>query len=75
MAAERAEAEIAAEVAGSEEVAQVVQALERQYDTVAAGRGKRPATGLGEELPSADELAAEVERFLAGQDEDNPPNS
>jgi cation transport regulator ChaC len=67
-AAERAEAEIAAEVAGSEEVAQVVQALERQYDMVAAGRGKHPATGLGGELPSADELAAEVERFLAGQD-------
>jgi proteasome assembly chaperone (PAC2) family protein len=69
-AAERAEAEIAAEVAGSEEVAQIVQALERQYDTVAAGRGSRAATGLGGELPSADELAAEVERFLADQDGD-----
>jgi hypothetical protein len=64
-AAELAEAEIAEQVAGSEEVRQVVQALERQYDTVSTGRGE----GLSDELPSADELAAEVERFLAGQDD------
>jgi cation transport regulator ChaC len=69
-AAERAEAEIAAQVAESEEVAQVVQALERQYDMVAAGRGQRSAAGLGGELPSADELAAEVERFLADREDD-----
>lgn len=68
-AAARAETEIAAQVAGSEEVGQVVQALERQYDTVAAGRGERPGIGLGGELPSADELAAEVEKFLADRDE------
>lgn len=69
-AAERAETAIAEQVAGSEEIAQVVAALERQYDAVAAGRGERPAGGLGGELPSADELAAEVERFLADQDGD-----
>ena len=38
-AAERTEREIAEQVAGSEEVAQVVAALERQYDTVVSGRG------------------------------------
>jgi hypothetical protein len=66
-AAEKAEREIAEQVAGSEEVAQVVAALERQYDTVApAGRGS--GAGLAGQLPSADELAAEVERFLADQD-------
>lgn len=69
-AAERAEAQIAEQMAESEEITQVVQALERQYDAVAAGRGERPAGGLGGELPSADELAAEVERFLADQDGD-----
>jgi hypothetical protein len=66
-AAERADAEIAEQVAGSDEVRQVVQALERQYDVVASGRGQHQAAGLGGELPSADELAAEVERFLAGE--------
>jgi len=70
-AAERADAEIAEQVAGSDEVRQVVQALERQYDVVATGRGQHPGGGLAGELPSADELAAEVERFLAGEgDED-----
>ncbi|WP_214404549.1 proteasome assembly chaperone family protein [Pseudonocardia lacus] len=67
-AAERADAEIAEQVAGSDEVRQVVQALERQYDVVTSGRGQHPTTGLSGELPSADELAAEVERFLADQD-------
>ncbi|NMH90277.1 PAC2 family protein [Pseudonocardia bannensis] len=73
-AAERTEAEIAAQVAGSDEVAQVVQALERQYDMVAAGRGERSSLGLGGELPSAEELAAEVERFLAGHDDADDRN-
>jgi proteasome assembly chaperone (PAC2) family protein len=69
-AAERTEAEIAEQVAASEEVRQVVQALERQYDTVSGGRGERSSLGLSGQLPSADELAAEVERFLADQDDD-----
>jgi hypothetical protein len=68
-AAELAEAEIAEQVAGSDEVRQVVQALERQYDMVSTGRGDRSSLGLSGELPSADELAAEVERFLAGHDD------
>jgi hypothetical protein len=65
-AAERTNAEIAEQVAGSSEVAEVVAALEKQYDAVAAGR-RRGGGGLGGDLPSADELAAEVERFLADQ--------
>lgn len=64
-AALRADAEIAEQVEASEEVKQVVQALERQYDTVSTGRGARSGLGLAGELPSADELAAEVEKFLA----------
>ena len=74
-AAERADREIAEQVAGSEEVAQVVAALERQYDTVVSGATERSGTGLGGELPSADELAAEVERFLADRDDDPGPDS
>lgn len=69
-AAERTEVEIAEQVEGSDEVRQVVEALERQYDMVASGRGERSSMGLSGELPSADELAAEVERFLAAQDDD-----
>jgi hypothetical protein len=72
-AAERADREIAEQVAGSEEVAQVVAALERQYDTVVSGGTERSGAGLGGELPSADELAAEVERFLADRDDDAGP--
>lgn len=70
-AAERAETEIAEQVEASDEVKQVVQALERQYDTVATHRaeGGTPM-GLGGDLPSADELAAEVERFLADRDDE-----
>lgn len=71
-AADRADREISAQVAGSEEVAQVVEALERQYDAAVAGNAGAGA-GLGGELPSADELAAEVERFLATHD-DPPPD-
>ena len=68
-AAERAGREIAEQVAASDEVAQVVSALERQYDAVVSGTGERSGPGLGGELPSADELAAEVERFLADRDD------
>jgi len=69
-AAERSETEIAGQMAESEEITQIVRALEKQYDAVASGRGGRPTGGLGGELPTADELAAEVERFLADQDDD-----
>ena len=58
------------QVAGSPEVAAVVAALEQQYDAFVAGRGKNlleDGSLLDDagELPSADELGAELERFLA----------
>jgi hypothetical protein len=58
-------AEIAREVEGSEEVAAVVAALERQYDTFMEGR-ERPSLLATEvsELPSADEIGAELEAYL-----------
>lgn len=65
-AAEQTESEIAEQVVDSEEVAQVVKALEKQYDRIVAAReqGDLP-DGLSGDLPSGDELAAEFERFLA----------
>ena len=53
------------QVAGSPEVAEVVRQLEEQYDAFLRGR---EANLLAEsQLPSADELGAELERFLAEQ--------
>jgi hypothetical protein len=68
-AAKRTEAEITRQVAESEEVAQVVEALERQYDTFT----RAPENLLiseGEPVPTADELGDELERFLAEQQRD-----
>ncbi|MFP5072505.1 proteasome assembly chaperone family protein [Pseudonocardia nantongensis] len=66
-AAEQADTEISEQMAESDEVVQVVKALEEQYDQVAEAREAGSLTdGLeGGELPSGDELAAEFERFLA----------
>jgi hypothetical protein len=53
------------QVAGAPEVAEVVRALEEQYDAFVEGRGKSLLAEA--ELPTADELGAELERFLAEQ--------
>jgi len=60
--------EITQEIAGSDEVTQVVEALERQYDTYIEGRG-RPSllTTDIRDLPTADEIGAEFEKFLRAQ--------
>lgn len=68
-AAEQVEAEIARQVGESAEVAQVVEALERQYDSFTRSSDNL-LVSEGEEVPSADELAAELERFLAEQQRD-----
>jgi predicted ATP-grasp superfamily ATP-dependent carboligase len=67
--ARRTDAEIARQVAESSEVSQLVEALEEQYDAFA--RGKASLLTEGEDVPSADELGAEFERFLAQQPRDN----
>jgi hypothetical protein len=53
------------QVAGAPEVAEVVRQLEAQYDSFVANRGQTPMAES--ELPTADELGAELERFLAEQ--------
>jgi proteasome assembly chaperone (PAC2) family protein len=55
------------QVDSSPEVAQVVAALERQYDAFVAAQENRSLLARDEELPSGEELAGEFERFLAQQ--------
>jgi proteasome assembly chaperone (PAC2) family protein len=53
------------QVQESPEVAQVVEALERQYDAFVAAQENRSLLARDEDLPSGEELGAEFERFLA----------
>ncbi|MGL5862976.1 MAG: PAC2 family protein [Phycicoccus sp.] len=64
---------IAAEVAQSDEAASVIRALEQQYDSIVEGQ-QRPSLLATEasELPSADELGAELEAFLRSAGDDQP---
>ncbi|MEJ3746321.1 PAC2 family protein [Actinomycetes bacterium KLBMP 9797] len=67
--AELIRADIDHQVAQSDEATQLVQALEEQYD--AFTRGRSPGRNLLAEtgpLPTAEELGAELERFLAERD-------
>jgi predicted ATP-grasp superfamily ATP-dependent carboligase len=73
-AAEVARAEIDQQIAQAEEAASVVRSLERQYDEFL--RGQEETSLLAERsgpLPTADELGAELERFLAEQTKPNDP--
>ncbi|ULE32931.1 proteasome assembly chaperone family protein [Mycobacterium sp. IDR2000157661] len=58
------------QVEASVEVAQVVTALERQYDAFVAAQENRSLLASDEKLPSGEELGAEFERFLAQQSKD-----
>ncbi|WP_322409052.1 PAC2 family protein [Microbacterium invictum] len=64
------------QVAGSDELSRMLQGLEERYDAYMAGAtNATPILHTGD-LPSADELAAELERFLASRpnsDEDKRP--
>ena len=53
------------QVEGAPEVAEVVRQLEAQYDSFVESRGHAPMDEA--DLPTADELGAELERFLAEQ--------
>lgn len=72
------------QVAGNDELRQMVQTLEHRYDAYMAGRDPEDMDRYDEggfderDLPSADELAAELERYLATRrpgDEDKRPRS
>jgi predicted ATP-grasp superfamily ATP-dependent carboligase len=70
--ARRADAEVDRQVSDSDEVAEVVRALERQYDQFSEGlrRGNLLAEGM-DRMPTAEELGSEFERFLAEQQGDS----
>lgn len=65
---------IAEQVESSAEVAQVVAALEQQYDAFVAAQENRSLLARDEDLPSGEELGAEFERFLAQQAGDDSPD-
>ena len=65
-AADRTNTLIDRQVAESAEVAELVQGLEAQYDAAVAHDGEN-LLAEGEEMPTADELAAQFEQFLAEQ--------
>ncbi|MCS5712947.1 PAC2 family protein [Herbiconiux sp. CPCC 205716] len=55
------------QVQSNTELARLVSTLEERHDTYMEGNGVRsPLTDVDGELPSADEIADELERFLAG---------
>ncbi len=72
-AAHRTNLEIARQVEGSAEVAEVVQALEQQYDAFTVDRENLLASD--EQVPTAEELGAQFERFLAEQHRGETPDS
>jgi predicted ATP-grasp superfamily ATP-dependent carboligase len=66
-AARDATEEIERQVEASPEVSAVVRALEEQYDSFAHAIGRTNLLADTSEIPTADELGAEFERFLAQQ--------
>jgi PAC2 family len=70
-AAELVREEVDKQVADDEQASRLVAALEQQYDAFVRGRaGNLLAESTGP-LPSAEELGAELERFLAEQSKDD----
>ncbi|RPF22060.1 proteasome assembly chaperone family protein [Myceligenerans xiligouense] len=67
-AAVDARIEVEQQVAESGEIAAVVRALEEQYDAFSRSIGRPNLLAESAPLPTADEIGAEFERFLAQQD-------
>ncbi|MGH3830557.1 MAG: PAC2 family protein [Pseudonocardiaceae bacterium] len=68
-AAQRVLAEINEQLARSPGNMSVVASLEAQFDAAASASGPHPLPSLDAgSLPTGDEIAAELEQFLAGQD-------
>lgn len=63
-------AEIERQVADSDEVRALVAALESNYDTFSQTQGTPPPLPPAD-VPSADDIAAQVEAYLAGQGDDD----
>jgi len=72
-AAEELRATVDEQVAGADEVAAHVRGLEEQYDVLMQSRQGSTLLGDLSALPTADELGAELERFLADQNKPGDP--
>jgi predicted ATP-grasp superfamily ATP-dependent carboligase len=67
--AQRADAEITRQVEGSDEIKSLVRALEEQYEAYSGRPGGSLLAEDSAGLPTAEELAAQFEQFLAQQDQ------
>jgi predicted ATP-grasp superfamily ATP-dependent carboligase len=66
-ASDKADAEINEQVAGSEEIADVIRGLEQQYDAFMDAQAREDLQAAAENMPTGEELAAQFERFLSEQ--------
>jgi hypothetical protein len=66
----RAAEEVERQVAESEEAVELVRALENQYDAFRRGLEQEDMLAADVRLPTAEEIGAEFERFLAQQSQD-----
>lgn len=73
--AESVRTDIDRQIEQSDEATSLVRALEEQYDSYQQGRERNLLANQPGTLPTADELGAELERFLAEQSKpgDTPP--
>jgi hypothetical protein len=71
--ASKAEGEVAEQLSGNDEFAAVVNALELQYDQMLEARSAltKPSSAPQGLVPSGEEIAAQVEEFLAGLEGDS----
>lgn len=70
-AAQRVTREVDEKIAQSAEVSAVVRRLEEQFDEAFAARGRPSLLGAdADDLPTADEIGAELEQFLAEREDD-----
>ena len=71
-AAQEAREEVARQIEQSPEIAEVVRGLEEQYDAFTRAAQTQSLLADSAPIPTADELGAEFERFLAQQSQDGP---
>jgi predicted ATP-grasp superfamily ATP-dependent carboligase len=71
-AAEANRTEIDEQIGRSTENTAVVAALEEQYDTFTSARDSTGLLGSAGEMPSGEEIGAQIEQFLAEQDRKRP---
>ncbi|HEY2549967.1 MAG TPA: PAC2 family protein [Streptosporangiaceae bacterium] len=74
-AAHRTDLEITRQVEGSAEVAELVRTLEQQFDSYSSGQEGLLADEAEAGMPTADELGAQFERFLAEQQRGDSPDT